>query len=179
MKIEQLPLIFKKAIMVFADLIWIPGAIWLATIIRYGHFDFTMTMRDLAVYGVTVVCSMIIFLNLGLYRAVIRYMGEEAITAVIRGVTISAVFLGAMIVFSRAEIPRSVPFIYWGIAMFFVGGSRFAIWFYYQSPSNKNSKKIIIYGAGDAGMQLLKSIKRSAGYCVVALLDDDRNIKEN
>ncbi len=177
MKIEQLPLIFKKAIMVFADLIWIPGAIWLATIIRYGHFDFTMTMRDLAVYGVTVVCSMIIFLNLGLYRAVIRYMGEEAITAVIRGVTISAVFLGAMIVFSRAEIPRSVPFIYWGIAMFFVGGSRFAIWFYYQSPSNKNSKKIIIYGAGDAGMQLLKSIKRSAGYCVVALLDDDRNIK--
>ncbi len=177
MNIIDFPRKQKKLIMVLADLLWIPGAIWLATIIRYGHFDFVVTWRDVLVYGMTTIITMFVFLRLGLYRAVIRFMGKEAIEAVIRGVTFSSVFLGAMIVFSRAEIPRSVPFIYWGIAMLFIGGSRFSVWFYCQSSSKKNSRKVAIYGAGDAGVQLLKLIKHSTELDVVAFFDDNKKIK--
>jgi len=169
---------FKQFLMIAADLIWLPVALWLAIIIRWGDQPYVSDYRDFLVYFLTTLSSIIVFLRLGLYRAVVRYMGNEAVIAVIKGVSISALIVGALVFLTRAEgIPRSIPFIYWGLALFFVGGSRFIVWFYYQSIFKVECEKVAIYGAGDAGRQLLTALRQGAEYEAVLFIDDDRKLK--
>ena len=121
---------------------------------------------------------MLVFGRLGLYRAMIRFMGTEAIIAVLKGISISALIVGCLVFLTRAEgVPRSIPFIYWGIALFFVGGSRFAVWLHYQSLLKKECEKVAIYGAGDAGRQLLTALRQSGQYETAVFIDDNRKIK--
>jgi len=168
----------KQFILILADLIWLPLALWLAIFLRWGDQNYTVDFRDLLVYVVSTFSSVLVFLRLGLYRAVIRFMGTEAIIAVLKGISISALIVGTMVFLTRAEgIPRSIPFIYWGIVLFFVGGSRFSVWLYYQSILKKECEKVAIYGAGDAGRQLLTALKQGSEYKVAAFIDDDRSIK--
>jgi len=164
--------------MIAADFIWLPLALWLAITLRWGDLPYTTDFRDYLVYLLTTLFSVVVFLRLGLYRAVIRFMGTEAIIAVIKGISISALIVGTLVFLTRAEgIPRSIPFIYWGIALFFVGGSRFAVWLYYQSILRRDNEKVVIYGAGDAGRQLLTALRQGGEYQAVAFIDDDRSIK--
>lgn len=164
--------------MIAVDLISLPLALWLAITLRWGDLPYDTDFRDYLVYLLTTLTSVVVFLRLGLYRSVIRFMGTEAIIAVIKGISISALIVGALVFLTRAEgIPRSIPFIYWGIALFFVGGCRFAVWLYYQSILKKDNEKVLIYGAGDAGRQLLTALRQGGEYEPVAFIDDDRNIK--
>ncbi|WP_198266701.1 polysaccharide biosynthesis protein [sulfur-oxidizing endosymbiont of Gigantopelta aegis] len=175
---KELSTHLKQLILITADLIWLPLALWLAIALRWGDLPYTTELKDLLVYAFSASLSIIVFLRLGLYRAVVRFMGTEAIIAVVKGISISALIVGTMVFFTRAEnIPRSIPFIYWGIALFFVGGSRFAIWLYYQSILKKDNEKVAIYGAGDAGRQSLNALRQSGEYEAMAFIDDDREIK--
>ncbi|MCU7800082.1 MAG: polysaccharide biosynthesis protein [gamma proteobacterium symbiont of Lucinoma myriamae] len=168
----------KQVLLIFADLLWLPLALWLAIVLRWGEQSYNTDYRDLIVYIMSTFFSVLVFLRLGLYRAVIRFMGTEAIIAVVKGISISALIVGTMVFLTRAEgIPRSIPFIYWGIALFFVGGSRFAVWLYYQSILKKECEKVAIYGAGEAGRQLLTALKQGSEYQAVVFIDDDRRIK--
>ena len=175
---KELPRNFKQFLMVSADLIFIPLSLWLAITFRWGEMEFVTDWRDHLVYLITTITSLIVFLRLGLYRTIIRYMGNEAFIAVVKGVSISALVVGTSVFLSRAQgIPRSVPFIYWGIALFFIGGSRFLVWFYYQSLLKKNKQKVAIYGSGNAGRQLLNALRHGSDYEAVVFLDDDRKVK--
>ncbi len=168
----------KQFLMIAADFIWLPLALWLAITLRWGEIQYTTDWRDYLVYILTTFFSVMVFLRLGLYRSVIRFMGTEAIIAVIKGISLSALIVGTLVFLTRAEgIPRSIPFIYWGLALFFVGGSRFAVWLYYQSILKKDTEKVAIYGAGDAGRQLLTALRQGGEYEPVAFIDDDRSIK--
>ncbi len=168
----------KQFIIIVADLIWLPTALWLAIVLRWGDQSYNTDYRDFLVYFLMTLSSVLVFLRLGLYRAVIRYMGTEAIIAVVKGISISALIVGTLVFLTRAEgIPRSIPFIYWGLALFFVGGSRFFVWLYYQSVLKKNNEKIAIYGAGDAGRQLLTALRQGGEYKAVVFIDNDRKLK--
>ncbi len=169
---------FKQFLMVSADLFFIPLSLWLAIILRWGDMEYDTNWRDYLVYLITTIASLIIFLRLGLYRTIVRYMGNEAFIAVIKGISISALIVGTSVFLSRAQgIPRSVPFIYWGIALFFIGGSRYVIWFYYQSLFKQDKQKVAIYGAGNAGRQLLNALRHGSDYEAAVFIDDDRKVK--
>ncbi len=169
---------FKQFLMVTADLIWLPLALWLAIAFRWGDIPYATGWREILVYLGTTLSSALIFLRFGLYRAVVRFMGTEAIIAVVKGVSISALLLAAFVFLTRSTgIPRSVPFIYWGLALLFVGGSRFIVWFYYQSLLKKDKEKVAIYGAGDAGRQLLTALRQGSEYEPVLFVDDARRLK--
>ncbi len=164
--------------MILADLVWLPLSLWLAISLRWGEQPYHTDYQELIVYILNTLFSVVVFLKLGLYRAVIRFMGIEAFLAVIKGISISALIVGTLVFLTRADgIPRSIPFIYWGIALFFVGGSRFIIWFYYQSLLKKDKEKVAIYGAGDAGRQLLTALRQGSEYEPVLFLDDNRKLK--
>ncbi len=168
----------KQFILVLADLFWLPLALWLAIVLRWGEQPYALDANATSVFVISTLCSILVFMRLGLYRAVIRFMGTQAIVAVLKGISISALILGTTVFLTRAEgIPRSIPFIYWGIALFFVGGSRFGVWMYYQAVLQRECEKVAIYGAGDAGRQLLTALKHSGDYQVAVFIDDDRRIK--
>ena len=117
--------------------------------------------------------SAIVFLRLGLYRAVIRFMGQQAIWAILTAVSYSTLILGATVFFTQANVPRSMPFIYFALALLLIGGTRLTVRAYYQARLRSLSDNVIIYGAGESGRQLLTALHQGDQYRVVVFVDDD------
>ncbi|MEM8561722.1 MAG: nucleoside-diphosphate sugar epimerase/dehydratase [Pseudomonadota bacterium] len=178
-KLLQLPRNIKQACLLALDMVFVTAAMWFAVVFRYGHMDFYLGPVEYACGALTVVLSAIIFLRLGLYRAVIRFMGQQAIWAVITAVSYSTMVLGATVFFSQADVPRSMPFIYFALALLCIGGSRLLVRAYYQAKLRSLSENVIIYGAGESGRQLLTALHHGDKYRVVAFVDDDDSMQRS
>jgi len=178
-KMIELPRNIKQACLLSLDMVFVSTAMWAAVAFRHGHFHFQLGIVEIACGAFTVFASAIIFLRLGLYRAVIRFMGQQAIWAIITAVSYSTLVLGASIFFTQAEVPRSMPFIYWGLAILGIGGSRLSVRAYYQAKLRSLSENVIIYGAGESGRQLLTALHHGDQYRAVVFVDDNINLQRS
>lgn len=178
-KVVELPRNIKQACLLSLDMLYVTAAMWSAVALRYGHFDFHLGVVEYACGVVTIIASAIVFLRLGLYRAVIRFMGQQAIWAILTAASYSTLILGATIFFARAEVPRSTPFIYWVILLVGIGGTRLAVRAYYQAKLRAKSENVIIYGAGQSGRQLLHALQHGEQYHAVVFVDDDRYLQRS
>ena len=178
-KMIQLPRNIKQALLLMLDIAFVATALWSARALRYWQTDVVplpIGATEITIAAVTMVLSAIIFLRLGLYRAVIRFMGQQAVWAIIRGVSYSTMVLGACIFFLQPaplSVPRSLPFIYWGMALVLVGGTRLLVRAYYQDKLYSACDKVIIYGAGESGRQLLTALNQGDQFRAVYFVDDD------
>lgn len=172
-RVFRLPRRCKQAILMVSDMIFMMIAIWSSIAFRLGHTNFTFHKAEYIAFAMTIIISMMVFLRMGLYRAVVRFMGQQAILTIIRATVISSLFFSCCLFLTRGEVPRSSPFIYFGLLMFFIGGSRLFMRTLYQSSLRKIGKKVIIYGAGSAGRQILTSIHHGGAYSPVCFIDDD------
>ncbi|MEH6583428.1 MAG: nucleoside-diphosphate sugar epimerase/dehydratase [Halioglobus sp.] len=178
-KLIELPRNIKQAFLLLLDMVFVTTAMWSAIALRLGQTNIHLGAIEITCGVITVLLSAIIFLRLGLYRAVIRFMGQQAIWAVITAVSYSALLLGSAIFFLQAEVPRSTPFIYWGLALILIGGTRLAVRGYYQTKLRSLSKKVIIYGAGESGRQLLTALHHGDQYRAVVFVDDDLRLQRS
>jgi len=178
-KLVELPRNIKQAFLLLLDMLFVSVAMYAAIALRYGHTDFLIGPIEIACAILTTLLSAVIFLRLGLYRAVIRFMGQQAVWAIIRGVSYSTMVLGATIFFTQAHVPRSMPFIYWGLALFLIGGSRLLVRAYYQDKLYSACEKVIIYGAGDSGRQLLTALNHGDQFRAVCFVDDDESLQRS
>jgi FlaA1/EpsC-like NDP-sugar epimerase len=178
-KLVELPRNIKQALLLMLDMVFVGAAMWSAIAVRHGHTDFFIGPVEIACAILTTVISAIVFLRLGLYRAVIRFMGQQAVWAIIRGVSYSTMVLGATIFFTQATVPRSMPFIYWGLALFLIGGTRLLVRAYYQDKLYSVCDKVIIYGAGESGRQLLTTLNHGDQFRAVCFVDDDHYLQRS
>lgn len=172
-KILYLPRYQKRLVSILTDSICLPFAIWLALSLRLDTFYVTSEPAVWAVAVVTVLSSIFVFARLGLYRAVIRYMSNHAMIAIIWGVSLSALVLSAVGFAFQAPIPRSVPVIYWCLALIFVGGSRMVVRSVVHRNIMKEKERVIIYGAGKSGLQLSSILFHAKQLQPIAFIDDD------
>ena len=182
-KMIELPRNIKQALLLVLDLLFLATALWSARALRYWQTDVVplpVGAVEITIAAITMVLSAMIFLRLGLYRAVIRFMGQQAVWAIIRGVTYSTLVLGACIFFLQPaplSVPRSLPFIYWGMAMVLVGGTRLLVRAYYQDKLYSACEKVIIYGAGESGRQLLTALNHGDQFRAVYFVDDNERVQ--
>ena len=167
----------KQGILIAFDLCAMPLAVWLAVALRWGGIVFEFTEREAMAILVTVGISAFIFIRTGLYRAMVRYMGQQAIMTVVKDVTWSSIILAIALFVFRSEVPRSAPLIYWAIALFFIGGGRLLVRASYQNMRRWTGKKVAIYGAGTSGRQLLHSVFQSGEFAPMVFLDDNHSIQ--
>jgi len=175
-KLLELPRNTKQALLLALDVVFMLGAMWAGLAIRLGTMDVPLGPAEIACAATATTISAVVFLRLGLYRAVIRFMGQQAIWAVIRGVTISAAVLTAAMFFFMV-LPRSLPLFYWAIALVLIGGSRLLVRAWYQSWLYNDSEKVIIYGAGASGRQLATALHQGAQYRAAVFVDDNPNLQ--
>jgi FlaA1/EpsC-like NDP-sugar epimerase len=178
-KVVELPRNIKQACMLALDMVYVASAMWLAVALRWSHVQFELGALEYACGLFSLFVSAIIFLRLGLYRAVIRFMGQQAIWAIVTAVSYSALVLGATFFFTRAEVPRSTPFIYWGLLLLGIGGTRLAVRAFYQAKLRSLSENVIIYGAGQSGRQLLHALQHGEQHHPVAFVDDDKRLQRS
>ncbi len=178
MRILALPRSWKRLLLVIFDAAVLSLAMWASFALRFGRWDPPNTTGDVMIALSAPLVSIPIFLKMGLYRAVVRYLPERAIWRMLQAVTL-AVLVWLLVGFmsqmtGRGIIPRSVPIIFWALSSVWIVGGRFAAkWLFWPQVSQGRLKTqpILIYGAGEAGTQLANSLRHS--HFVVGFLDDD------
>jgi FlaA1/EpsC-like NDP-sugar epimerase len=175
-----LPRVWKRIIIVAFDTSALATALWASFALRYGQWSPPSTVSDFLLILSAPVIAIPIFVRLGLYRAVIRYLPERALWTTLQATTLATLCWVLLVFLSQITVsvvvPRSVPILFWALATITIGGSRFIakklLW--PTSARRQNNKPIAIYGAGEAGAQLANSLQRQGVYRIVAFLDDNR-----
>lgn len=127
--------------------------------------------------AVATVAALIAFRHLGLYRALVRFIAEKTLLKIGKGAVISAAALYAASVGFDALVPRSVPFIFAIFIFLSVGGLRLVTRNLFRNPKQLHKQPVIIYGAGDAGLQLVSSLSHGQEYAPMAFVDDDPKLQ--
>ncbi|MGZ8983209.1 MAG: polysaccharide biosynthesis protein [Methylotenera sp.] len=120
-----------------------------------------------------------VFIGFGLYRGTWRFASVSDLKRILFAVGSAAVLVAAMLYMlsSAVPIPRSVLILDPLLLILMMGGSRFAYraWKEHQlyGLTLKQGNPVIVLGAGEAAIALVKDLARSTQWCVVGLLDDD------
>ena len=174
----------KQLIMLPADVIMLFFALWASYSMRLGQ----LYIPEKAIFWLFIIIPIIaipIFIQLGLYRAIVRYIGFRALWTIIKAVTLYAVIWTGVVYFVGFEgIPRSIAIINWLSAILLIGGSRMVVRWWFAAidilepvrPKLKLKRNVIIYGAGTAGIQLATVLGYSKEYKPVAFLDDKKEL---
>ena len=171
--IWSLPRYKKRLISLVIDFFFICisflGAYW----VRIGQVKTLPSVEGQYVLASTIIITLLIFTKLGLYRAVLRYLGLHVLALVGVGTALSAVMMAGLAFWFDAAIPRSVPIIYGAFLAISVGGSRLIVRSLVAQSSNKSGNPVLIYGAGSAGRQLALALRQSRTHKVVGFVDED------
>jgi FlaA1/EpsC-like NDP-sugar epimerase len=169
----------KRLIMVSADAVMLPAALWAALGLKFDRLSFSLADHwDLFLVGTC--AAILIFSVLGLYRAIIRFIGPQAMVVVVVGIVLSGATLA---VYDRMHdqslIPLSALAIYAALALLYLAASRFIVryMFYYGLNGHGQTTRVAIYGAGEAGAKLSAVLRGGPDFEPVAFIDDKRSLR--
>ena len=185
----------KRLLQVTTDVILVWASLWLAFMVRLCIEDM---YNPLKVHIWLFLCAPLVaiplFIRFGMYRAVMRYFGNDALIAIVKAVSLSSLILAVVVYwYSNHEVvvPRSIIFNYWWLSLVIIGGLRLAMrqyfmgdWFtsvnYVPFRNNRDEglTKVAIYGAGVAGNQLVAALRMGRSMRPVAFIDDDNSIAD-
>ena len=174
--IITLPRYAKIIIAIFIDISLCVLSTWFAFYLRLEEF---IRIDDVTI--IAVLMSMIaipIFWLFGLYKALYRFAGSSiAFTVALAILSYGLLYFSVVGIYGIQGIPRSIGIIQPLFLFFGIISSRSIVrYLYIKIISSKKSKyrnKVLIYGAGNAGRQLLTSLENNNEMKVVGFLDDD------
>jgi FlaA1/EpsC-like NDP-sugar epimerase len=173
-----MPRIAKRLVAIVVDASLCVLTVWLAYYLRLGEFVI-LTGNAMWAAGIAILIALPIFIISGLYRAIFRYSGWPALLAVAKAVAVyGLLYFSIFTAIGVQDVPRTVGIIQPILLLLFVGASRaFArIWLgseYHNILKRAARSRVLIYGAGAAGRQLVGAIANSHEMQVVGFLDDD------
>jgi FlaA1/EpsC-like NDP-sugar epimerase len=178
LKIASLSRRNKRIVMVLADLIALPLALWSGFALRLSEWwPQEYLFASWKLFLLLPLIGVFIFIRLGLYRAIVRFMGAQAIWAVSKGVFLLALVLwSAAFVFQINPFPRSIPITFALVALVYVGGSRLLVrnFYHWAVKHYENKEAVLIYGAGGTGIQLATALSDGKEFYPVGFIDDDK-----
>lgn len=180
--VGPLPRVWKRVTMIAFDVVALTAALWASYALRYGAWAPFVSGEQLLLIAAAPVIAVPVFIRMGLYRAVIRYLPERTLWTVVHAMSISAV-AWVLLVFllemtGRGIVPRSVPVLYWALGTILIVGSRFAakrVLLAGLGPG-RHDATVAIYGAGEAGAHLASALARQGTAFVVGFLDDNPSL---
>jgi len=171
----------KRGMTLVFDFVVITLSLWLAFSLRLGEF-YWPEGRVVSLFMVAPFVAFPVFIKLGLYRAIIRYIGFHSLWVVVKAVSLYGLLLSAVVLLGSIEVvPRSVHIINWLIALLLVGGSRMVVrwWLAGAFTTVRDSsvtRKFVIYGAGASGVELLGQLNAKNDMEVIGFIDDEASL---
>ena len=135
--------------------------------------------------------GLLIFLGSGWYRGLTRFSGSLSLYGLPpRAALVALALLLVSTLYGGPQPPRSFWLFFWVLLSVLVMGSRIVLrdllrfglqWSGQgqgqgQSKSQGQGRKTLIYGAGEAGLRLLESLRFDLRFFIVGLLDDDSRL---
>ena len=155
--------------------------------IRLGYWYLPNNDLVFVIFGAPFI-AIIIFIKFGLYRAMTRYASFDVLRSIFQAVSLYALVWGVIGFMSAVDgIPRSVILINWIFLLLAIGSIRIAAnWILTKGIVLKNNfqlevnrKRVLVYGAGEAGIQLVGALKYSFEYEPIGFIDDSKLLQDN
>jgi FlaA1/EpsC-like NDP-sugar epimerase len=174
--------------MLFFDFVLLILTLLVSFSVRFGYWYFPENDLIWIILGAPII-AVPIFVRFGLYRAIIRYIGFKALWAVVQAVSLYALIWGVVVFMVAVDgMPRSVILINWALSLLAIGGSRIAARFLLSNNVkllmlngvlDNNQKRSLVYGAGNAGVQLVSALEHSCEYNPIGFIDDSKELQGN
>lgn len=165
----------------FAHDIAAAGVAWYGAYLLRFNFDIPAPFNSAIVtlLGLVLPLHAVIFWRFGLYRGLWRYASLQDMKRILTAVGVAAVALAVMVymVSSQSQVPRAVLFLHPLLLIAVMGGSRVAYRLFKEYRLYGHARilgdPVLVVGAGEAAVNLLRELTRSPVWHVVGLLDDD------
>ena len=171
----------RKIFLIILDIIVINLCYYLGFLLKFDWHIPTSYWHMYSKWIIPIVLiKIVVFALFGLYRIMWRYDDFKELSRIFMAIVVANVLTGIFLISMNVGFPRSVMALVFVIDMFFVTGTR------YLSKARKNLvfsipveklKRVLIVGAGDAGVLGLNELRKhkELGYKVVVFIDDDKN----
>ncbi|WP_300757110.1 nucleoside-diphosphate sugar epimerase/dehydratase, partial [Janthinobacterium sp.] len=165
----------KQVVAVAADAVCIPLT-FIAALALHLH---TLDVASLAAYAVLIVAAPIIsipiFIRMGLYRAVIRYIDHQIVLTITTWAILSVIAVALLSLVLPNLTFSVIPYlIFTALLIIYLLVSRFtARGFFLGDQRGPQRMRVAIYGAGGAGIQLANALRLSSEYLPIIFLDDN------
>ena len=193
----------KKLLMIALDVILLIFVLWLSYSIRLDYWYFPKDDTIRLILAAPVI-GIPIFLKLGLYNFVIRHIDLKELWIVVQAVSLYALLWGIAGSFIQSDFvrergfvveifPRTVIIINWILAILTIGAIRICIRFILSknlkfsifnyefkekiNSDDKGKSRVLIYGAGDAGLQLSLALNNSSKLHPIGFIDDNKDVQ--
>ena len=174
---------YKQIITLSFDIVILIFSLWLAFFLQSDDFISKHIITNWWLIIVVPIIAIPLFIKTGLYRSVLQYAGVKVITTSFQSITITCIIVTFIHYYGRGyfleinhALPRSIIIMFWFISNTFIITSRFLLkgMIYSWDTSVNKRKQTLIYGAGNAGIQLVESLTKSIDYAPVAFIDDNK-----
>lgn len=177
-KFLKLPIRLKIVLMILMDTSLCCFSIWFSYYLRLGNFSTPINMMVIPI-TLSMFISFLTFWFLGIYRDINRVFDTHNLIRLASAILMYSIFFILIItIFSVQNVPRTIGFIQPFIYLFLLIVVRFSLSFLlkYEQIDNKTHKNLaLIYGSGNAGVQLMKSLVNS-NLSVEGFLDDNEEL---
>ncbi len=166
----------KRLIQITYDTFAVLIAFWLALALRLETLDFFYLIDTHIGFLIAISTTISLFMLLGFYNKITRYISIETAISIAIGCIFSAVFLLSGILILNLKIPITVSVIFGVILCMLIGGMRVLIRYLSQNLSKINRENVAIYSAGAAGIQLMDALRQNPNYSVKLFIDDNPDL---
>jgi FlaA1/EpsC-like NDP-sugar epimerase len=170
----------KRGILIIADTVMLTFALWASAALRLEQLWPPMLDKFSWLFIALPLVSVPVFVRLGMYRAVIRYTSLDALWVIFVATFYSTLLMAALLLITDISgFPRSVPLIYFILSFVLLGGSRLTFRnIYAQYYSAKHAgKRVLIYGAGSSGRQMVTAFQDSSEFKPVCFVDNAKELQ--
>ncbi len=178
--ILSLPRYSKITIAIITDICLCIFCTWLAFVIRLEEI---ILFKDINFFPsiISIIIAIPIFWICGIYKTIFRFAGLSIIFTVTFSIFLYGFLFFLVIgVYGIEEVPRSIAIIQPMLLFFAITSSRLIVKYLltlnFKSYKNSNKQNILIYGAGEAGRQLLITLENNIEFKVVGFLDDNNQL---
>lgn len=176
----SLPRNVKKLFFVVHDLVLLFFTYWFSLSLKPSYDGEWLNRGNWLLFALSAVLTISLFVKLGLYRAVTRYLGSKVVSTALIGSLASTLMLVAVNNILGKGFVLAVSTVYFLLLFLLIAGSRFvvrAILSGHHPAYHADSVPVLIYGAGNSGRRLLEAVKQEGGYRAVGFLDDNPAIQ--
>ena len=181
-RILEYPRYFKVSIMIIADYLSLLSSLVLTILFANKSFFFFDLIEIIGLFSIPLV-TLAVFVLLRVYKSMVRFINFNGLITICAGIFLSTailmmcryLFLGILYFTPITSLlTLSDILIYSAFSFVLILGSRLLAYSLFENTTG--AKKVAIYGAGSAGVQLASALRLSKEMNPTCFVDDDKKL---
>ena len=181
-RLQFLSPIARRLVLLVADALLLPVALWASFWLRLEQpFSDPWLQSGPWMVAALWMLGLPLFVLSGQYKGLTRYVGSRSLYQLgLRMAVLTMAILATGELLKLPMPPRSCWLLFWVISTTVLGALRFSLrdlfFKFARFQGSASQQRVVIYGAGAAGIQLASSLRHSGIHRLLAFVDDDPSL---